>query len=324
MSKKSFFVILSIFAILLIGSMVSCDVGLTNNESAVFSNSDIPNAPANVPEANTDPSLDLISLDIDLLPPPSTKAIAAAAPKDLLILMYHHIVKGTPADEYQRSSTDFENDLKYLKNKGFIVVSLDDILSMQNGTMSVPTGRIAAITFDDGYEDLYSVAFPLLKKYDMKATSFVITSLVGSDPAWYLTWAKIKNMAAYRDASGTRLISINSHTLTHPFLASSAANYTVRNQYLNFLKRELNQSKAAIERNVPAANRGAMFLSLPYGDGAGNTDIIKTATALGYQGIRTSVDSAYNIFSGANFEIPSLAILDTTPISWVPFYYDYP
>ena len=53
--------------------------------------------------------------------------------------------------------------------------------------------RKRAITFDDGYKDNYQNAYPILKKYDFKATVFVISSFLGVYPN-YLTWDQAREM----------------------------------------------------------------------------------------------------------------------------------
>ena len=68
------------------------------------------------------------------------------------------------------------------------------------------------ITFDDGYEDNYTNAFPLLQKYNVKATIFVVTSLIGKDG--YCSAEQLYEMAH----SG--LVSVQSHGVSHTDLTT--------------------------------------------------------------------------------------------------------
>src|SRR5258706_14495245 len=65
------------------------------------------------------------------------------------------------------------------------------------------------LTFDDGYRDAYEIAFPLLKKYGLTGTFYVVPGFVG-EPA-YVTWGELKEM----QQAG---MEIGAHTMHHPFL----------------------------------------------------------------------------------------------------------
>lgn len=123
----------------------------------------------------------------------------------------------------------FERQLRYLKRAGFQTVTLYDVQAFLKGERSLPP-RSVALTFDDGYLDNWVFAFPLLEKYQLKATIFVATDFV--DPTetrrpnlrdvwegrtdrealkWWghLSWSELETMVA----SG--LVDVQSHTRTH-------------------------------------------------------------------------------------------------------------
>ena len=107
------------------------------------------------------------------------------------------------------SPSELEKQLQWLQEEGYTTIHFEDL------------GRVDEIqkpillTFDDGYLDNYTELFPLLKKYNAKATVFMIMGSVGG---WnYLTADQIKEM----DASG--LVSFQSHTVTHEFLSTRTA-----------------------------------------------------------------------------------------------------
>lgn len=95
-----------------------------------------------------------------------------------VVLTYHHI-SSKPFSSITISPKRFESDLKMLRDNGFNVISLRQVLNSMEGTETLPKNAVA-ITFDDGIESFYKYAYPLLKKYNMPAVNFVITSRVES------------------------------------------------------------------------------------------------------------------------------------------------
>ena len=81
-----------------------------------------------------------------------------------------------------------EQDFQYLKEQGYTAVLPDDLIAYANGEGQLPPKPIL-ITFDDGYYNNYSYAFPLLKKYDMKA----VISIVGNFTEQYSEKEAIMN-----------------------------------------------------------------------------------------------------------------------------------
>ena len=123
------------------------------------------------------------------------------------ILVYHHI--DNQIGRWHVTPRKFEQQLIYLVAKGFHTLSMDTYLdALQNGT-ALPDKSII-LTFDDGDSDAYDHAFPLLKKYGLSGTFFIVTGFVGK-PA-YVTWKQVAEM----QAAG---IEIGAHTVHHPFLS---------------------------------------------------------------------------------------------------------
>ena len=102
------------------------------------------------------------------------------------------------------SPSKLEDQLKYLVDNGYTPIFFEDLANVDKIQKPV------LLTFDDGYDDNYTELFPLLKKYNVKATVFLITGSVGTQH--YLTQEQIKEM----NESG--LVSFQSHTVTHPYL----------------------------------------------------------------------------------------------------------
>ena len=139
-----------------------------------------------------------------------------------LIICYHCIKDEAWPHLRPTKVADFENQMQYLSN-AYNPISLDRMAQhIQNGT-PLPSKAIA-VTFDDGYQDNYKNAFPILKKHNIPATVFLTTGFIGTGeiPRWdkgyykaqkdlMLSWEQVREMSD----SG---ISFGSHTLSHPFL----------------------------------------------------------------------------------------------------------
>lgn len=125
--------------------------------------------------------------------------------------------------------SDFERQLRYLQRHGFETVTLAQVYAFLKHQTPLPP-RAVALTFDDGYLDNWVHAFPLLEKYGMKATIFVVADLVDPrdhlrptlrdvwagrcaerDLTWWghLSWTELAAMSA----SG--LMDVQAHTCTH-------------------------------------------------------------------------------------------------------------
>jgi len=170
--------------------------------------------------------------------------------KGIIILTYHRVF-GLVDKEMDISVQTFERQMAYLAGK-YKLVSLDDIKNCESAEQLVADSRqdVVAVTFDDGYEDFYLNAFPILSKYGIPVTLYIATSFVDTETNFpfdqdlspelkekskSLKWNQIKEMA------NSSLVTIGSHSHTHRYfdrLDRHAA------------ERELCESKACIEKNL--------------------------------------------------------------------------
>jgi peptidoglycan/xylan/chitin deacetylase (PgdA/CDA1 family) len=127
------------------------------------------------------------------------------------ILMYHYVRPDPgPDDPIGRnlsvSPETFDAQMSHLAHNGFTTMTMGDLADVRAGRKPLPPKPVV-LTLDDGYRDFYTHAWPVLQKYGIKATSFIITDWV--DQPHYVTWQMIDEMAA----SG--LIEFGSHTRDH-------------------------------------------------------------------------------------------------------------
>ena len=73
-----------------------------------------------------------------------------------------------------------ERQLQYLKENGYQTLNATELLQTINGTRQAERNTVV-LTFDDGRGSLWSVAYPLLEKYDMKAIAFIVSGAVPDD-----------------------------------------------------------------------------------------------------------------------------------------------
>jgi peptidoglycan/xylan/chitin deacetylase (PgdA/CDA1 family) len=185
------------------------------------------------------------------------------------ILVYHIIRPSYPTDSRQvlaiaHTPEVFDAEMKYLSDAQYHVISFSALLNYFNKGTPLPTNPII-ISFDDGWSDQFTYAFPILVKYQYLATFFVFTNPIGT--RGFLTW---DNLRAMRDAGMT----IGSHTRSHPFLTK------ITNS--NSLWNEINGSKQTLEKNLDITVNEFAY---PFGQyDATTTTLVKKAGYLSARG----------------------------------------
>lgn len=130
-------------------------------------------------------------------PTPTIKPIVYAGfCQNVPILLYHHIQPQDLARARGQLSltvdnTTFESQMKYLVDTGYQTFSAEELAKALINHQKLPTKSIV-ITLDDGYEDVYTYAYPLLYKYQLKASLMIPTGLLGNPG--YLSWDELKRM----------------------------------------------------------------------------------------------------------------------------------
>ena len=91
------------------------------------------------------------------------------------ILMYHSI--SNSKNPLSVPINSFEKQMKFMHNNGYTTINL-------NKLSDVKKGKFFVITFDDGYEDVFINALPILKKYNFTATCFFVSKYIGKYNIW--------------------------------------------------------------------------------------------------------------------------------------------
>jgi peptidoglycan/xylan/chitin deacetylase (PgdA/CDA1 family) len=203
------------------------------------------------------------------------------------ILAYHNITSDNAS--ISRSSTalnvsQFESQMRFLYDHGYFCLNLMDLFRPTK-TEDLQQKKAFVLTFDDGYEDFYSQAYPILRRYGFIATIFLVTDLVGKESNWkdekvapMMTWEQIKALSAEG-------FSFGSHTCTHARLPALNKEH---------IQQELIKSKKCLKAGL---GQEAIFLAYPYGE---SSPIIRElASQAGYQaafGVITGEPGRFNLW----------------------------
>lgn len=223
------------------------------------------------------------------------------------ILMYHSISRDEErgVHPYYRLTTSpevFACQMSLLAKAGYEVVSLEAAVGMLRGCPPSGSGdstRKVVITFDDGFMDFYTAAFPILSERGYTATVFLPTALVekGKGPSRerkFLSWSQVRELSE-------RNISFGSHSASHGRLVSMSA---------DALTEELDRSKDIIEQRI---GKAVEAFSYPYAFPEHRKSFVRRLReilqALGYGvAVTTSIGTATS--TGDALFLPRLPVND--------------
>jgi peptidoglycan/xylan/chitin deacetylase (PgdA/CDA1 family) len=172
----------------------------------------------------------------------------------LPLLTYHSIDDG--GSIVSTPPAAFGQQMQFLSSQSFKSIRLSELVELLHKKLPLPPKHVC-LTFDDGYENVYSDAFPVLQEHGFTATVFLVTRYCGRYNDWpgnltslkrapLLSWNHLKEMMRFG-------IECGSHTLTHPDLTRIP---------LRYAEEEIVQSKREIEDKT---GQPATLFSYPYG-----------------------------------------------------------
>lgn len=166
------------------------------------------------------------------------------------VLVYHNFSL-KKSDKTAVSQDDFEAQMKYLKQNGYHVVSLDQLLDFIEYKEQLPEKSIV-LTFDDAWRSIYEIALPILIKYGFTATFFIYTDFIGGGKA--MTWKQIETLSKIG-------FDIQCQTKTHRDLAAPKKNESF-NDYFKSIEKEISYPKKLFKKQL---NIDCKYLAYPYG-----------------------------------------------------------
>ena len=159
-------------------------------------------------------------------------------PVQIPILMYHAVHVMDPSEASNANlivaPDNFEAQIKAMVDAGYYFLTPEEAYKAFTEN-ALPAKKVVWLTFDDGNEDFYTIAYPILKKYKAKATNNIITGFVKKGNAGNLTVKQMKEMMAHG-------MSFQSHTVNHPDLSATdkATQKVELTDSIDFLENKLN------------------------------------------------------------------------------------
>ncbi len=185
--------------------------------------------------------------------------------RGISILMYHQIgrFQRISAKMKAHKSTyckagQFRIQMLYLRLFGYKTLNFDEVVLCIRGDMHPPPCSVA-VTFDDGYENFYEFAYPVLKKYGIPSIVYVLSGYLGKDASWFskdgrpcpplMESRRIKEISA-----GNGNVLIGSHGIRHLRLGEI--------NDISIVEREVSESKTCLEAVIGSEIRHFCY---PYG-----------------------------------------------------------
>ncbi len=193
------------------------------------------------------------------------------------ILMYHNVGRPVPGDRKPRlfvGAQAFARQMAALRLLGIRGLSMRDAMPYLKGKAQ---GRVAVITFDDGYVDTFELALPVLQYYGHTATCYAVSQRLGECNTWDAEHIRARkplmNAAQLRRWSAAGM-DVGAHTQTHPWLPKCDD---------DDLAREIGQCKADLEAllEVPITQ-----FCYPYG--AFDDRVVSAVRKAGYEAATTT------------------------------------
>ena len=191
------------------------------------------------------------------------------------IWMLHRVVeqssKKTEQQELEVTPEWLEEKITERRAMGWQFVSIDNIPSLLTKHLSLNTKRFICVTFDDGYRDNYTLAYPILKRLGVPFTVYVTTGFIDNRiPMWWYPGEQLGiTIDELKEMDADPICTIGAHTVSHPKLDTLTR---------ELQHREIAESKQALETLL---GHEIKHFSFPHG--AHNDDTLAICRELGFQ-----------------------------------------
>jgi peptidoglycan/xylan/chitin deacetylase (PgdA/CDA1 family) len=209
----------------------------------------------------------------------SWRFTTAAAPPDVIqpgaasvkvpILTYHYVRVNPDRGDHlgfalSVTPADFAAQMDWLTANGYHPITTETLYGYLNGTRGLPSKPIV-LTFDDGYEDFFTTALPILRSHDFTAVTYIVSGFIGR--SGYMSAAQINELDRYG-------FEIGSHTVDHANLARLS---------IGSVRYQVTASKRALEQLL-----GHPVNSFCYPSGKFNSDVVAAVAEAGYHDATTT------------------------------------
>jgi peptidoglycan/xylan/chitin deacetylase (PgdA/CDA1 family) len=203
------------------------------------------------------------------LPDKMIKNASAGEPEVRVPILLYHRFGPVVADSMTITTPVFEAQLKFLKDNGYTVIPLRQLIDYCLKKRSSLPNKSVVITADDGHKSVYTDMYPLLKKYHFPATLFLYPSAL-SNASYAMTYNELRELQA------TGLFDFQGHTFWHPNFKTEKKRLAPV-EYGKFVEMQLKRGGEKIEREFHVK---VDMLAWPFG--IYDDELAKMATATGY------------------------------------------
>lgn len=169
------------------------------------------------------------------------------------ILVYHNFNPTIPGS-MTITPAKFESQVKWLKDNGYTIVPLTDVVSYLEGKKSSLPEKPVVISADDGWESQYTYMWPIVRKYQIPVTLFIYPQTI-SQGTHAMTWDQLKELQT------TGFFDIESHTYWHPNFKQEKRKLS-QQAYEHFVQDQLTKSKKILEDKM---GKQITVLAWPFG-----------------------------------------------------------
>lgn len=216
------------------------------------------------------PAVETPKTEMKKIPDDVKKSLADTPTPSLLasirvpILMYHYVEyvqdkKDTIRESLNVNPDVFESQMVTLKNAGYTFMTAKELGDVLDGKMKLPSQPIL-LTFDDGHWDFDTVVLPILKKYNIHATAYIISGFIGG--------SDFMSQTQLQDVVNSGLIDVGDHTIHH---------YALKGLPFQLVTTEVTQSKADLEKQYHIH-----IVSFAYPNGSFDLQAINAVKSAGY------------------------------------------
>ncbi len=224
---------------------------------------------------------------IQMPDPEEAPAFALDKRSQVSVLLYHDFTTSPSSNPMKIEIGKFRDQMQALKDNGIEVISMGDLLRWKRGEINIPDPCVV-ISMDDGWREVYTLAFPVLKEFEYPFTLFLYSKYVDIGGR-SLGLDQINAMIDYG-------AEVGSHAKSHMYLTKRQG--LSEEGYREFLVRELQESRDFLHRSF---DQGVLdIISYPYG--AYSQEIINLAKELGYQA-GVTVDGKKTAWNTENMEL---------------------
>ena len=217
------------------------------------------------------------------------------------ILVYHRFAASALDSMTIRTST-FRSQLQLLRDGGYHVVPLRDVIEYLRGAGPAPPARAVVLTADDGHRSVFTDMWPAVTDYQVPVTLFIYPSAI-SNASYAMTWPQLEALQR------TGLFDIQSHAYWHPNFAKE------KRQRSNDAYEALVSSQLARSRAVLVERLGGRIDTIAWPFGLYDADLLRKGAANGYiAGV--TLDRRPVTAGDSVMALPRLLVTDTAGLAF--------